>query len=198
METKCSEAEQTLANVNLAFGEFTSFYGSLLEKGIDETEYGKTFGDLSQAFKEVYTTSKSNYDALVLNRSQFEAGRLERDAFERALIRIEQYIIGADFDIGLKILPRLKRVEKELLQKHIIEKVEDINMPSEMKVEIKQDAQSILTSMTSTEKKANIEQVKEYVVNGEKILTLGQKVWNFAHKASPAAIPLILKIFSAL
>ncbi len=198
METQSCEAEQALANVNAAFGEFASFYSSLLEKGIDETEYGKVFNDLSQAFKEVYITSKSNYDALALNRVQFEAGRLERDAFERSLIRVEKFIIGADFDIGLKILPQLKRVEKEILQKHIIEKIETLNMPSELKVEIKQDSQSIIDSMNNAENKTNLDQIKEYIGTGNKILELGQKIWKFAQQASPTAIPLFLKIFRVL
>ncbi len=197
MEIKRSEAEQALAKVNVTFDEFTSFYSSLLEKGIDETEYGKVFSDMSQVFREIYTTSKKNYDALMFNRSQFDEGRLERDAFERSLTRIEQFIIGAEFDISLKILPQLKRVEKELLQKHILNKVAEVEMTTQMKTEVKQDAEGILKSMANTEKNENINQVEEYIGIGKRIMELGQKVWKFVEKAAPAALPLILRIFSS-
>jgi hypothetical protein len=196
LEAKSSGAEQALARVNLAYSEFTSFYGSLLERGIDETEYGKTFSELSETLKEVYTNSKSNYDALSLNKSQFEAGRLERDAYERSIIRIEQFIIGAEFDIGLKVLPRLRRAEKELLQKDIVQKVETIDISAETKKEVKEEAAGILTSMAKIEKQANIDQVRECVGNGKKIMSLGQKVWKVVEKAAPAALPFILKLFS--
>jgi len=197
LEIKRSEAEQALAKVNVTFDEFTSFYSSLLEKGIDETEYGKVFSDMSQVFREIYTTSKKNYDALMFNRSQFDEGRLERDAFERSLTRIEQFIIGAEFDISLKILPQLKRVEKELLQKHILNKVAEVEMTTQMKTEVKQDAEGILKSMANTEKNENINQVEEYIGIGKRIMELGQKVWKFVEKAAPAALPLILRIFSS-
>jgi hypothetical protein len=197
LEGKRSEAELALAKVNAVFSEFTSLYSSLLEKGVDETEYGKVFSDMSQVFRDVFTTSKKNYDALMFNRSQFDEGRLERDAFERSLTRIEQFIIGAEFDIGLKILPQLKRVEKELLQKHIINKVAEVEMPAQMKAEIKQDTEGILESMANTEKMGNIDQVEGYVGIGKRIMDLGQKVWRFAEKAAPVALPLILRIFSS-
>lgn len=196
MEAKNSEAKLALEKVNAAFGEFTSFYSSLLEKGIDETEYGKAFSDMSQLFREIYTTSKKNYDALMFNRSQFDEGRLERDAFERSLTRIEQFIIGAEFDIGLKILPQLKRVEKELLRKHIVNKVEEIEMPPQIKAEVKQEAEGILESMANTEKMGNINQVEQCIGIGKRIVDLGQKVWRFAEKAAPVALPFILRIFS--
>jgi len=197
LEMKGSEAEQALAKVKAVFDEFTSFYASLLEKGIDETEYGKVFGEMSQVFREVYITSKKNYDALMFNRSQFDEGRLERDAFERSLIRIEQFIIGAEFDVGLKILPQLKRVEKELLQKHIVNKVAELEMPTQIKAEVKRDAEGIHASMTSIEKMGNINQVEKYIGIGKRIMNLGQKVWKFAEKTAPVALPFILRIFSS-
>jgi hypothetical protein len=196
LEDKRSEAEQALAKLNAVFGEFTSFYSLLLEKGIDETEYGKVFSDMSQVFREVYTTSKKNYDALMFSRSQFEDGRLERDAFERSLTRIEQFIIGADFDIGLKILPQLKRVEKEILQKQIVNKVAEVEMPDQMKTEVKQEAEKLLESMATTEKTGNINQVEEFIGIGKKIIDLGKKIWRFAEKSAPGALPLILRIFN--
>jgi hypothetical protein len=198
LEMKGSEAEQALAKVNTVFDEFTSFYASLLEKGIDETEYGKVFSEMSQVFREVYIASKKNYDALMFNRSQFDEGRLERDAFERSLIRIEQFIIGAEFDVGLKILPQLKRVEKELLQKHIVDKVAEVEMPTQMKAEVKRDAERIITSMTSIEKMGNINQVEKYIGIGKRIMDLGQKLWKFAENTAPVALPFILRIFSSV
>jgi hypothetical protein len=198
LEIKSSEAENALSKINQAYTEFTTFYGSLLEKGVDETEYGKVFSSLSQTLRDIYTTSKSNYDALTLNKSQFEAGRLERDAYERSIMRIDEFLIGADFDIGLKVLPLLRKTEKEMLQKHIIEKVESSSLPPETKAEIKQEGTGILTAMSSIEKKPNADQVKETVANGEKIITLGQKVWQIAKQVAPAAAPFILKLFSPI
>ena len=195
MEARSSELVNTLDKVNTAFREFTSLYSILVERGIEETEYGKIFGDMAREFRELYATAKSHYDALLLNRRQFEEGRLERDAFERRLTRIEEYIHKAEFDIGIKILPHLKKVEKELLQKHIIEKVEEIDMPEEMKREVRRDAEEIQALMKETENKGTIDQFKEHVGIGERIVKLGEKVWRFAKKAAPVALPLILRIF---
>ena len=198
MDSKKSEAEQALAKVNEVYTEFTSFYSLLLEKGIDETEYGKVFSEISHVFREIYITSKKNYDALLLNKGQFEEGRLERDAFERSLARTEQFIIGADFDIGLKVLPQLKRVEKELLQKQIIDKVVEIEMPNQAKIEVKQEAKEILDLMANSEKMGSINQTKEYIGFGKRIVNLGQKVWKLTETAMPTALPLLLRIFSSL
>jgi hypothetical protein len=197
LEARSSEVEKALDKVNIAFREFTSLYGILVERGIEEIEYGKIFDDMAQDFRRLYATAKSHYDALLLNRQQFDEGRLERDAFERSLIRIERYIIDAEFEIGTKILPHLKKVEKELLQKHIIKKIEDIDMPEEMKREVRQDAEKIQAWMTDTEKKDTIDQVKEYASIGGRIIELGEKVWKFAKMAAPVALPFILRIFGA-
>lgn len=201
METKSSEAQLALEKINTTFEEFTSFYGQLVEKGIMETEYGKVFSDMAQTFRGLYSTAKSNYDALLVNRHQFEEGRLERDAYERSLTRIEQYIIEAEFDIGVKILPYLKKVEKELLQDQIVKTAKAIDIPEEEKKEVIQDAENIKTSMTNAEKKGTVDQVKEYVGIGSKIVELGQKIWKFANeqatKAAPIVLPLILRVLGA-
>jgi len=201
LETRSSEVELALEKVNTTFGEFTSFYAKLVEKGIGETEYGKVFDEMAQSFRGLYSTAKSYYDALLVNRRQFEEGRLERDAFERSLIRIERYIIEAEFDIGVKILPHLKKVEKELLQEQIIKTVEAIDVPEEVKKEVRRDAEKIQTSMTNAEKKGPVDQLKEYVGIGGRIVELGQKIWKFASaqatKAAPVALPLILRVLGA-
>jgi translation elongation factor EF-1beta len=197
LEARGSQVEVALKKIDKAFGDFSSFYATLIEKGIEETEYDKVFADLTFAFKELYTTSKSNFDALRLNTSQFIDGRLERDAYERSLIRIEQYIIGAEFEIRLKILPHLKRVEKELLKTHIAEKLQEIGLPEKMKEEVKQEISTLQTDIANAEEAAAIDQVEEYVGIGKRILNLGNKVWKFAERAAPAALPFILRIFSS-
>ena len=196
MDSDKSEFEQALTKVNSVFNEFTSFYSSLLEKGIDETEYGKALSEISQVFKEIYVTSKKNYDALVFNRSQFDEGRLERDAYERSLTRIEEFIIGAEFDIGLKVLPQLRRFEKELLQKQIVNKIAEIDLTPQIKTEIKHESEGIMESMANTEKMGNIDKLEKYINFGKRIVDLGQKVWKFVEKTAPTALPLILRIFS--
>ena len=197
MEAKGSQVEVALKRVDQVFGDFSSFYATLIEKGIEETEYNKVFADLISAFKELYTTSKSNFDALTLNNSQFTEGRLERDAYERALIRIEQNIIGAEFEIRLKILPFLKRVEKEMLQKHIADKIQEIDLPENVKGEVKQDISKLENDMAKAEEADTISQVEKYVGIGRKILDLGNKIWKFANRWAPTALPLLLKIFSS-
>lgn len=197
LEEKESQAEVALKKIDKAFDDFNSFYATLLEKGIEETEYGKVFADLTSAFKEVYITSKTNFDALMLNTSQFKEGRLERDAYERSLIRIEQYIIGAEFEIRLKILPFLKRVEKEILQKHIANKLQDIVLPEKIKGEVKQEISTLQIDIANAEKVDTIDQVEKYVGIGKRILELGNKVWKFAERTAPAVLPFILRIFSS-
>jgi hypothetical protein len=197
IEIKESQVEKALNKVEKVFEDFSSFYASLLEKGIEETEYAKVFADLTLTFKELYTTSKTNFDAFMLNKSQFKEGRLERDAYERSLIRIEQHIIGAEFDIRLKILPILKKVEKEILQKHLENKLQEIALPEKMKVEVKQEISTLQSDMKTADEVNTIDQVDEYVGIGKRILELGNKVWKFAERSAPAALPFILKIFSS-
>jgi hypothetical protein len=191
LEEKASEVEQALNKVNATFEEFSAFYGQLIEKGIDETGYGKTFEKLIEEFKDSYVKAKSHYETIMLNKKQFNEGRLERDAYERSLLRISQYLIESEFEIGTKILPRLKKVEKQLLQEEIIQKAEVIDLPKDMKEEVKQDATEITTLMENAQKKGNIDQIKEYVDIGSKIIKLGEKLWAFAKKVAPVAIPLI-------
>lgn len=197
LEARGSQVEMALKKVDQVFEDFSSFYATLIEKGIEETEYSKLFADMILAFKELYSTSKSNFDALVLNNSQFTEGRLERDAYERSLIRIEQHIIGAEFEIRLKILPFLKKVEKEILQKHIADKIQEIDLPENVKGEVKQEISELESDMSKAEKADVISQVEEYVGIGRRILDLGNKIWKFTNRWAPAALPLILKIFSS-
>ena len=131
-----------------------------------------------------------------MNKRQFEEGRLERDGYERSLTRIEQYIIGAEFEIRLKILPQLKKTEKELLQKHIVAKVEEISLPPKTKEETRKNAEKINELIAATEKEDPIDQIKEYVKIGNKIVELGQKIWAATKKVTPVALPLILRIFA--
>jgi translation elongation factor EF-1beta len=195
LETRSSVAQTTLAKINAAFTEYIEFYGSLVENGIEETEYNKIFDQLTRTFRELYTTAKSNYDALLMNKSQFEEGRLERDAYERALIRIEENIIAAEFDIGIRVLPYLKRVNKELLQKHILKLIEEIKLSGKDATEVKFEVEQIKISMTNADKEVSIEQVKGYVSCGKKIMKLGKRVWKIVEATAPAALPLVLKIF---
>jgi translation elongation factor EF-1beta len=195
LETRSSVAQTTLAKINAAFTEYIEFYGSLVENGIEETEYNKIFDQLTRTFRELYTTAKSNYDALLMNKSQFEEGRLERDAYERALIRIEENIIAAEFDIGIRVLPYLKRVNKELLQKHILKLIEEIKLSGKDATEVKFEVEQIKISMTNADKEVSIEQVKGYVSSGKKIMKLGKRVWKIVEATAPAALPLVLKIF---
>lgn len=197
MAIRSSELMKALDRIKTAFTEFTSLYGMLVDRGIEETKYGKIFDDMAQDFKKLYATTQSHYDALQLNRDQFNEGRLEKDAFERRLILLGQYIHEAEFEIGMKILPHLKKVEKELLQEHILRKVETIDIPEEMKREIRQGAEKINVLMTDTEKMDTIDQVKEYVGIGGKIIELGEKIWKFAKISAPVAVPFILRIFGA-
>jgi hypothetical protein len=201
LETRSSQVEVTLEKVNLAFEEFTTFYASLLEKGIDKTEYGNIFNEMAQTFKGIYSTSKANYDALLLNKKQFNEGRLERDAYERALTRIEQVIISADFDIQLKILPLLKKVEKEVLNQQI-EIINATSMAEGDKKALKTDAEEIQSAMVSAEKRSAVDQVKDYVGLGQKIKILGKKVLSHletvAKEALPIVIPAIIHVFSGV
>jgi hypothetical protein len=157
----------------------------------------EVFNEIAQNFREFYVTAKSEYDGYLLNREQFSEGRLERDAFERSMTRINRYIIDAEFEIGWKILPQLRRVEKEILQEQIIEKVEEINVPEEIKKEVRKDAEKIQSSMKDTENKDSIDQVEEYIGIGRRILELGEKVWKFVKETAPVALPLISRIFGA-
>jgi hypothetical protein len=195
LEARSSIAQASLAKTNAAYAEYLAFYGSLVEDGIEDTEYGKIFDQITRTFRELYTTAKSNYDALLMNKSQFEEGRLERDAYERTLVRIEQNMIAAEFDIGVKILPYLKRLDKELLEKHILKLIKEINLPSDDKNAVICEAEQIKISMSNSDKEVAVEQVKEYVSSGKKIVKLGKKVWKIVETAAPAALPLVLKVF---
>lgn len=185
METQGSEAELALEKIDSAFNAFTSFYGRLVEKGINETRYGKVFVDITAAFQELYATAKSNYDALRLNSRQFEEGRLEKDAFERSLARIKRYIIKAEFDIGVKILPYLKKAEKEMLHDHIVKPIETTDMPEDDKQMVMVEVKKIETSMRLAEKKSPFDQINEYVRVSEKIIEVGEIIRNYADKTAP-------------
>jgi hypothetical protein len=197
LEEKGFQVEVALKKVDRAFEDYSSFYATLIERGIEETEYGSVFADLASTFKELYIASKTNFDALMLSKSQFEEGRLERDAYERSLIRLEQYVIGAEFEIRLKILPRLKRVEKEILQQQLENKLESIALPEKIEADVKQEISTLQIEIAKAEKVNTIDQVGEYIGIGKKIMQLGNKVWNFAKQSAPAALPLILGIFSS-
>ncbi len=195
MEARSSVVQESLEKTNAAFMEYITFYGSLVENGVVETDYGKTFEQITENIRHLYATAKSNYDALLMNRKQFEEGRLERDAFERTLVRIEQNIIEAEFDIGIKVLPYLKRVEKQLLQNHILRVIEEANLPSETKKEVREDAEEIQMSMTKVDDEGAVTQVREYVSSGKKIMKLGHKVWKAVELTTPAVLTSMLPIF---
>lgn len=198
LETQGSEAELALEKIDSAFNAFTSFYGRLVEKGINETKYGKVFADITAAFQELYATAKSNYDALRLNSRQFEEGRLEKDAFERSLARIKRYIIKAEFDIGVKILPYLKKAEKEMLHDHIVKPIETTDMPKDDKQMAMEEVKKIETSMRLAEKKGPFDQINEYVGAGEKIIEVGEIIRNYADKTAPVGqTTLSLGMFGA-
>jgi hypothetical protein len=197
LAVKRSEGETALQSINAAFSEYTSFYGLLLEKGLDKTEYSKVFDDITKNFRELYTSAKTNHDALMLNLNQFEEGRAEKDTYERALTRIEEIIIGAEFDLSLKVLPYLKKVEKDLLQDQILGKIEATELPQEIKTLIMEEAQEIRAYMATAEKQGAIEQVKEYSNIGRKIISLGEKAWVFLKKAYPVAVPVLVQLFSS-
>ena len=185
LERPGSEIELALEKINSAFNAFISFYGKLVEKGINETKYGKVFSDITANFQELYATAKSNYEALRLNSRQFEEGRLERDTFERSLTRIKSYIIKAEFDIGVKILPHLKKAEKEILQTNIVKPIETGELTKEDKQEVIEEVKKIETSMKLAEKKGSFDQIIECVNAGERIIELGERVENYAQKTAP-------------
>jgi hypothetical protein len=197
LETRDSQVELSLEKINSAFEEFTTFYSNLLEKGVEETEYGTVFNEIAQNFRQIYATSKSNSDALLLNKQEFSVGNLERAAYERSLVRIEQTILGTEFDLRLKIVPKLKKAEKEFLQQQI-EIVEKIDAPPEIKTELRSEAQQIQTTIVATEKQPPIDQLKGYISIGQKINSLGQKIWKYAGIAAkgalPIAIPAIIRV----
>ncbi len=197
MDTRSSQIESSLEKINTAFEEFTSFYGNLIEKGIAQTEYGKTFSEVAQAFQTIYSEAKANYDALMLNRTQFIEGRLERDAYERSLMRNEKSIISADFELHLKVLPYLKKVEKEILQARL-KTIEKIDFPEQVNTELKEDAAQIATSMIQIEKQQTFDQLKNYVSTGHKINDFGKKIWKYLRSAAkevlPIALPAIIRV----
>lgn len=190
------EVELALEKVTSAYNDFTLFYGKLVERGIEETAYGKVFEKMAKEFRELYAGAKSHHDALLLNKTEFDEGRLERSAFERRLQRIVEYIIGVEFDINIKILPHLRKVENEILNDDILKTVEKLDVSEAVKKEVKQDAEEIKVSMFNAEQKKPIDQVNDYVGIGGKIADLGKKVWKYAGKVAPH-VPAILKILGS-
>lgn len=196
LETKSFEFERVLKKVNTTYDELISLYTMLVERGINETEYKEIFENLIKDFKDVYKKSKSYYDELVLHSRQFEEGRRELDAFGRRLRFISEEIHDMEFQIAIKILPNLKKVEKELLNEQVIKRVEEFKLPKEVKKEVRQEAENIQKLMKKAEEKDKVDQVSEYVSIGDKIVKLGEKVWKFAKTVSPVALPIIQRIFT--
>jgi hypothetical protein len=197
---EASEAEKALQNIIDAKDQFVVFYTSLVEKGIEETNYSEPLSKITNNFGDLYAKSKSNYDALQHDKDQFEQGFMDPSSFEKRLVNLEPLIHNAEFKIQTQILPYIKKIEKELLQNHIIEVVEASNLPEDVKSEIKVDAAKIKQSMVAADlKKDSTEQVKEYIGIGGQIMKLGNKVWEFAKpklkEAAPYVIPGLLNLF---
>jgi hypothetical protein len=195
LESRSSLAQESLEKADSAFKDYMTFYGSLIESGVEETEYSKTFGRITENMRNLYATVKSNYDALMMTKKQFEEGRLERDSYERTLIRIEQNIIAAEFDLGVKVLPYFRKVEKDILNNHILRVIQEIKVTNQEKEEIKVEAEKIQTSMSMAEEEDATTQVEEYVGTGKKIMKLGHRLWKLAEITTPALVSSMIPIF---
>jgi len=188
--------EETLDKIESVFNEFTSFHSMLIERGVKKTKYGKDLDDIARPLKSIYSTAKAKHRAFLLNKHLFEAGRLERDAFERSLIRLQQEIFELEVDISIKVVPHLRNMERTILQKDILMKVKSLNLPDKEKKVIKEEAKKIQDQMTLAEEKGAVdEKVKEYIDVGKRIVKLGRKIWEIIKEIAPASLPLILRIF---
>lgn len=188
---------KALENINNAYNKFKSLYSALLESGLDRTEYNEAVTKMAEEFKRIYAMSFANQNTLLMNRRQFEEGRLERDAFERSLLRISTQIHESEFEIDTRILVRLKQIERELLDKHIIGKVETLNVPPETREEILAEARTVREQFEKVESKAAtaVEKVDGYVETGKRILEVGRKLWKVVQKVAPTLTPTILRLF---
>ena len=117
---------------------------------------------------------------------------------KEGLALIEQQIHESEFEIGVKILPYLKKAEKEILQKDIMGAVEATSAPEEVKKELRKEASEIQSSMAIVEKQNAVDQVKEYVSIGRRIFTFGQKVWKYTGPFIKIAFPVIPQVLEML
>jgi tetratricopeptide (TPR) repeat protein len=98
---KMSEIEKTAREIEVFCNKFVKFNEGLIDTG-KETDF-KTQDKLEKigkVLKNFYMKSSGIEEALRLNESQFEEGRLERDAYERKLRELTEDMTSLKFDFN--------------------------------------------------------------------------------------------------